>query len=233
MTNALLRLVLVTCAVVLVIAGFIFAARGAGRQEGQVPPHPWFDRPTWDVRAPDPDRVCAHPPAADPAVIYLIPVRKTLARWEVRCALAPAVTEFLAASAHADWLFDVEAGAGEDLDNFVDNVNTRPGLRVGIRARSQRAARALRKKAPGWVFAADDASLLRLHLFTSLFLESVFDFWPDFVIADGATKGAAKLSAREATEVTRRRKRLLWDGGPSEEPAPFAVDGIVRRTPAM
>ncbi len=188
---------------ILVTAGFILAARGAARQESQVPPHPWFETATWDVRAPAADALCAQPPAADGAVIYVLPVRKSPAGWEVRCAARPAVDTFLKNSAHADWILAVEAGAGEDLDRFAELVDAVPGKHIGIWTRSQRAARALRKKAPHWVFAADDASLTRLHLFTSLFLESVFDFWPDFVIADDG-EGAARLTAREAAEVQRR-----------------------------
>ena len=231
MTNAILRIVLVTLAVVLVVAGFILTVRQAGQQNGQTPPHPWFERATWDVRAPSVETLCSTPPPNTADVIFWLPVRKVPTGWQVRCAAATAPDEFLKSTPHADWLIDVEAGAGEDLDNFVDIVDKVAGKRIGIHARSQRAARALRKKAPHWIFAADDASLMRLHLFTSLFLESVFDFWPDFVIAEGgARRAAAQLTAREVTEVRRRRKRVLWDQGTGDEPAPFEVDGILRRT---
>jgi len=232
MFHAILRIGLVTLAVVLVIVGLITMARVAGRQVGQVPPHPWFEKPTWDVRAPAAEALCAHGSPAATDAIYLLPVRKSAAHWQVSCAAAPTLENFLAESNHRDWLFEIEAGAGEDLDNFVDIVNGVAGLRVGVLAHSQRAARSLRKKMPGWVFAADDASLLRLHMFTSLYLESVFDFWPDFVIADGGGRshGARELQPREVVEVQRRRKRVLWDAGENDAHPPYAVDGIVRRT---
>ena len=229
MVNAILRILFVSLAVVAVVAGFIVLARNTARQEPQTPPHPWFDRPMWHVRAPTAADLCARPPAAAPDVILVLPVHRTPARWQVACPTEPALDEYLAASPHADWLIDVAAGAGEDLDDFVKVVSRVPGKRIGIHAASQRAARALRKKEPRWVYAADDASLLRLHLFTSLFLETVVEFWPDFVIAGDRVQGANRLTAREVAELNRRRKRILWDGGPDASVPTYPVDGVFRR----
>ena len=90
------------------------------------------------------------------------------------------------------------------------------------------ASRFLRKKGPQWLFAADPASLVRMQLFTSLWIETAVDFWPDFVIAANDASLPTRLTERLARELERRHKRIVWEG--NENPL-IPVQGRVTENP--
>ena len=225
MLSAILKVSGITAFVLILGAAVVLMTRvNAFRQTAQVPPHAWFEHPKWTFTAPAINPWCHLPVAGAAGEILVLPVRKTPARWEISCDAHLDLAEALAKVKLTDVLFDVEAGVPEDLDNLVDIVNNSGIKRVGIRAASQRAARHLRKKSPQWVFAADDASLLRLRMFTSLYLEPAIDFWPDFAMTDAGEVNV--LGAREVAELHRRLKRVVWMDR-THEPE-FEVDGRVR-----
>lgn len=226
MLNAILKVVGISLVTVILCAGIVLMTRvNAFRQTAQVPPHAWFEHPTWDIAAPAIDQWCANPTGPRSAgEILMLPVRKTPTQWEVACPAHLSLEAALKRAQPADVLFEIEAGAPEDLDNFVDIVTNSSVKRVGVHAASQRAARHLRKKEPGWVFAADDPSVLRLHMFTAMYLEPAIDFWPDFVLADAGDQNG--FNAREVTELHRRLKRIVWVDRTRQPDYP--VDGRVR-----
>lgn len=227
MFQAVLRLALITLGTLILVFFALFFMRWMGSQQAfQAPPHPWFDQPEWKVVEPDASSAC-HPKIPEDWIAY-ISVRKSKGDWWVQCQEPKLLNDVLNESPTRQWLLRVDANETSDLDKFVEIVSKHDQSKVfGIQARSQTVARYLRKKSPQWVYAADTASLLRLHLFTSLWLETAMEFWPDFVIAtsnpDLETGG--ELHPREADEIKRRQKRVLWREATPGETPPFPVQG--------
>jgi hypothetical protein len=236
MLEAALRLVSIT-ALILILAVFavIFTRWTGSYQEYQEPPHVWFQVRHWRVLEPAPDQVCAHP-LAPPNWVLQAPVRRSATgEWEIPCTKPLALAAILKSSAQPDWMLKLTSGDTAGLDDLVKTVNAFEGKkRFAINAGAQKVARYLRKKAPEWLFAADTASLVRLHLFESLWMEPAIDFWPDFVIASTHSEDGSRLSVREAKELHRRKKRILWNEVVSPDDKPlFPIDGVLtNRGPA-
>lgn len=228
MLRALLRLALISIsAVIVVFLGLFFMRMVGHRQVFQPPPHAWFDKPSWKIYRPDAASACS--PEAPSDWIINIRVRRKDHEWLVDCAAPKALSEVLSRSKHIDWLLSVDGNETSDLDKFVDIVEQHDREKAfAVHARSQTLARYLRKKSPQWIYAADTASLLRLHLFSSLWLETAMDFWPDFVIAGVADKASGSLiGVREAEELKRRHKRIVWEASTDSETPLVPVQGLL------
>ncbi|NJL25950.1 MAG: hypothetical protein HC902_12825 [Calothrix sp. SM1_5_4] len=148
------------------------------------PPHPLFERPSWFVYAPAPEQLCAKASYPEDTIVFA-PVHRDREqdRWVVRCPAPLSLEELLSESPQKEWMLKIEQAEPADLDKFVENVSKFDRKKSFlIASASQRVARYLREKAPQWLFAADNSSLLRLHLFQGLWLEPAMDFWPDFVL---------------------------------------------------
>lgn len=228
MLHALVRLIAITVGAVFLLFCGLFFMRWVGSQQAfQAPPHPWFAKTNWTVLEPLSAAAC-DPQVPQDWAVYVGVFRKN-GEWWVKCDQPQPLSEVLQRSPTKDWLLAVEGVETKDLDKFVDIVSKHDKDKVfAIHARSQIVARYLRKKSPQWIYAADTASLLRLHLFTSLWLETAMDFWPDFVIADEADKEhGARLSEREAHEMQRRQRRVIWREAPGAEKPDIPVQGLL------
>jgi hypothetical protein len=175
------------------------------------PPHPWFASSEWIVKKPDPEQLCSKIKlngVADTDLIW-IPVHFSGEEWRVKCAKDLPLNQVLAAHKHPRWLIFVEANDTTYLDKLVASIQPfDKNKSFGVLAPSQLVARSLRKQAPQWVYAADAATLLRLHIFTSFWIETAFDFWPDFIVQLPQDKNS-QISERELRELQRRKKRVI------------------------
>lgn len=232
MLEAVVRLVAITLGVVILTVLAVVLVRWIGaHQEFQQPPHVWFEKPQWNVTAPTLEELCAKPPAAQDGRIVMVPIHRSREQgWQVPCpAGAVALDQFIERATNTDWILKIDEKDTPDLEKLVDGLSRFDrDRRFAVYAPAQKVARVLRKQAPQWLFAADTASLLRLHLFSSLYLAPAIDFWPDFVIASPDSKDGSRLSENEAKELRRRNKRILWNSlvDPQAQPA-YDVDGRI------
>ncbi len=177
------------------------------------PSHPWFEWPHWRVETPAEDILCHSQQRvriSDPDTIFHVRVRAVDNRWIVNCPDKPMpLVDLLNRADAKNWLLTIEAKDTIGLDDLIrDLAPFDKEFRFAIHSPAQQVARYLRKKSPQWLFAADSATLLRLHMFTSLWLETAFDFWPDFVIQNPDDRNT-DLSPRELAEIRRRNKRVI------------------------
>lgn len=229
MFAAIARLVAISAGVIILTVLAVVMVRWVGsKQQYEMPHHVWFEQTKWNVEIPDADVVCKTPPPLKAGVILMVPIHRSREGvWQIACKEPIALTVLLEKSPHTEWLLKIDANDTPDLDKLVDSVGKFDNQkRFAVLAPAQRVARQLRKLAPQWLFAADSASLLRLHLFSSMQVASAIEFWPDFVIASTNSKDGSKLNESEVEELKRRNKRILWNAVASPETAPpFAVDG--------
>ncbi len=228
MARALGRLVSITLLSVILLFSGLFFMRWVGlRQVFQAPPHPWFKNNYWRIYKPSKSEAC-QPQVPEGWAVYLHVFKKD-GEWLADCSIPTPLDQVLSRSRQRDWLLAVEGKETGKLDIFVKIVAAHDKEKTfAIHARSQIIARYLRKKSPQWIYAADTASLLKLHLFSGLWLETAMDFWPDFVIAseaDAATGG--RLSSREVDELNRRDRKIIWDDDGQRATPPFVVQGIL------
>ena len=147
-------------------------------------------------------------------------------KWITACGT---LAQLLNSSALPNWILRVKAVDATNLDNLVETVERFDSKKkFAFVSDSQRASRFLRKKGPQWLFAADPASLVRMQMFASLWIETAMDFWPDFVFASADPHSSSFLPERLAEEFTRRHKRIVWDG--NENPL-ITVQGRVSGYP--
>lgn len=206
MLGAINRLMLIIAATLGVCAlGVVFVRWLGTQQQFAEPPHSWFQQRQWTVTKVDP---CAEPLDVIPERMLWLRVHYTASGWSA-CdqefkSVSAAIQQFPTAS---NWLLFVDSKETTNLDKLIAEIEPLK-KELGIYTPSQIAARYLRKKAPQWVYGADAATLLRLHLFTSFWIETAFDFWPDFVIQQAGDKNT-DLSPRELSELQRRKKRVI------------------------
>lgn len=234
MKNAIIRLVAISLFTVFTAIFVVIGLRLMGRaQVFSQPPHPWFDRREWEVVEPPPEAVCNRSRiVGDPGDrILMVTVQRQERSWVLPCRLPISIAEAIGHSNHVNWLVKLTTGDTNGLDDLVASLAPLDDRKsLAIYAPSQNVARHLRRAAPRWLFAADSASLLRLHVFRGMFLESIMEFWPDFVISSDNRYDGSRLSAAEVDELHRRKKRVLWhDTSGSRPTAPFSVDGSVRK----
>lgn len=209
MLSAINRLMLIIVATLAVcVAAVVFVRWMGSQQQFKEPPHAWFSLNTWTVVKVEP---CGSANAqVQPENVHWLRVHYTAQGWS-SCdnefkTPAQAIAKYPQA---AHWLVFVDSKETTNLDKLVQELTPlEKNKSFGIYTPSQIAARYLRKKAPQWVYGADAATLLRLHLFTSFWLETAFDFWPDFVIQMPGDKNS-ELSERELSELQRRKKRVI------------------------
>jgi ribonuclease HI len=136
-------------------------------------------------------------------------VRYANGAWIVKCEPDKPLADVISRSPHRNWLLFVDSIETLHLDALTQALEPLEKTHsFGIYTHSQMVARYLRKKAPQWVYAADSATLLRLHIFSSFWIETSFDFWPDFIVQSRGDK-ASQLSEREMSELKRRKKRVI------------------------
>lgn len=225
MTNAYVRLALITVATLIVVVFAVFFVRTMGLQQVFAePPHPWFEQKTWAVYRPK--EPCLKIEQLPAATILMVETQFDQGEWRTACGT---LDQLLSASPYPDWILRVKANDAANLDQLVETVSRFDAKKkFGFVSDSQRAARFLRKKGPQWLYAADPASLVRMQMFTSLWIETAMDFWPDFVFATDDAHSPAHLPERLARELERRHKRIIWEG--NENPL-ITVQGRVSDHP--
>lgn len=228
MAHAFIRLGVISFASLIVIIFAVFLVRTLGFQQGFAPPsHPWFSQTDWTVYQPT--EICSNFKQPSPDAMILAQVKFVDGDWLVDCKEHQTLDQLLKNSAHPNWILNVKTNDSGNLDKLVEIVGSHDRQKkFGFASNSQRASRFLRKKGPQWLFAADHASLLRMQMFTSLWIETAMDFWPDFVIAGSDITKSSHLSERLARELGRRHKRIVWHG---DENPPFPVQGRVTTNP--
>lgn len=239
MVKAVLRLILITVGFLILAVFAVLSIRWVGLQQGFQPPsHPWFQKPFWWVYTPAPEGLCQDVNLAttlpNPDWIVTIPVRRHEQDWQIPCAKPILLSDFLNRTDHKDFMLKVLTHDTWALDKLVEIVSAHDGkMRFAVVTDSQKASMFLRKRAPQWLFAADQASILRLRMFESLWIETAMDFWPDFVISSFAPQDDFHIDARMAAEVDRRKKRILlnWNENTSQEP-PVPIDGVMTNRPS-
>lgn len=235
MVRAFLRLILIALASLTLTVLAVFLVRQLGfRQNFAPPPHPWYQDSSWNVQVLKKNAPCELPKTPGPEWIVMVSVHRAGQVWKVECAgEQPDLLTWLKESDHKRWLLNIEASETYDLDEFVDRVAAfDKEKQFAVYSSSQKVARYLRKKAPQWLFAADSVSLLRLKVFAALWIETATEFWPDFVIANADINSSSSLSVREAEELIRRHKRVLWDQTQTQERPPFPVQGFLTTRPS-
>lgn len=209
MLGAVQRLVFISIGTVVVTAlATVFVRWAGGQQSFKEPPHPWFALAEWELVQAD---VCSASSvtAGRPDQLVWLPVHNTKDGWSVKCGTFTPLTTFLQRQTHLNWILLIDSKETTSLDRLIQDVSAHDKkMNFGIVTPAQIVARYLRKKAPQWVYGADAATMLRLHLFSSLWLETAFDFWPDFVLQVPGDKNT-QLNEREFIELKRRKKRIL------------------------
>ena len=212
MVKAFLRLGLITVATLILTVFAVFFVRNLGlKQQFAAPPHDWFQNLNWTLVEVDAESVCTQPPQPSEHILVL-PIHRTTDRWEIACPEKLTLPEFFPKTTHRDWLLSIDVTDNTAIDRFIEELSAfENSKRFAIVGRSQNVLRAIRKKAPQFLYAADAQSMVRLHMFSSLYLETVFDFWPDFVILDESDnpKATHKVNEREEKELLRRQKRIV------------------------
>lgn len=213
MWSAIFRLFTITVATLVVTGMALVFVRWTGlRQSYSAPSHPWFSQSQWEFRQPTAKEKCdpsAGVPEQDFAWLKVIYEGE---QWRLPCEnmnSSVPLSEVLAGSKQKDWLIEVGSIDLGPLDRLIEDLNQfDKNKNFAIYSESQRVARYLRKKSPQWLFAADAASLVRLHLFSAFGIETILEFWPDFVLQFPDDK-VTRLSAREVQELERRHKRVI------------------------
>lgn len=227
MIQAVLRLFAITALSLILTFFAVLGVRQVGLlQKFASPPHVWFENPVWRVYAPGSEQLCAPDLKLDKTWIVALPIHFKESEWRIKCPQDLALKTWLETHAHGEILLQIEATDTTHLDNLVESVGYFDAKkRFGVFSPSQRVARYMRKKAPQWLYAADSASLLRLRVFESLWVETAMDFWPDFVFA--SARGDMRLRPRAAYELARRQKRILWQVDESADTPDIPIHGIM------
>lgn len=228
MVKAFARLGLITAVSLIVIILGLFSARQLGQmQVFSEPNHPWFRQRNWSIYTPGLAEICSEKFKPDPSWLVQLPLKYENDEWSVPCpGGSRTLKEYFSSAEHTNWLLKPEANDTTYLDRLVETVGKfDKNKRFAVLSHSQRVARYLRIKAPQWLYAADNASLVRLQMFESLWLETATDFWPDFVIT--SQSGESELSDRSAKELERRHKRIVWDANNSSVKPGYPVQGIM------
>ncbi len=211
MLSAVLRLLTITVGTLVATGLLLLLVRWAGlHQNHTAPSHPWFDIAEWKFRQPTREEACSKKGEIPAENIAWLKVRFADEQWYVACEGPPiSVAEKITASEQKNWLIEVGAIDLGPLDKLIEDLSALDKKKnFAVYSSSQRVARYLRKKSPQWLFAADAASLVRLHLFASFGIETILEFWPDFVLQFPADK-TTRLSPREVQELERRQKRVI------------------------
>lgn len=231
MIPAFLRLIAISLgAVVLTVMMGIFVRWMGGHQAYLPPPHPWFQQERWEIWEPPLQLLCDQLDVSkhlSASQIVSLQVSLIQDKWQLPCDTPVPVADYLARQSQQNWLLRVKGSHTMRLDDLVKDVSPfNVKKRFAVQADSQKVSMFLRKKAPEWLFAADSSSLLRFHLFASLWIETAIEFWPDFVILDSAQ--IKQWDARRIQELRKRKKRILWhqqDG--DSAPEILGNDGVM------
>ncbi len=213
MIGALNRLLLISAATLCVTFLAVFFVRWAGSQQSYAPPpHPWFAMAEWKLYEPPPSELCLSktvPSSVRPEWLAWVRVHNTPQGWSVKCENHLPLRTLLENSHHANWLVFVDGHDTTTLEPLLAEMSAfDKNKNFGVFTPAQIVARYLRKKAPQWVYAADAATMLRLHMWAGFWVETAFDFWPDFVVQTPGDKNT-QLSERELRELQRRKKRVI------------------------
>lgn len=213
MLGAILRLVLISAATLFFSFMAITAIRWAGLRQNFAPPaHAWYTLPDWQLTKVDSQQLCSGNKQLEVDGIAWLRVFYRDGVWTLgpSCETkGTAIKDALERTKEKNWLIEIESVDTQPLDALIEQLSALDKEKnFGIYSESQRVARYLRKKSPQWLYAADAASLVRLHMFSSLWLEPILEFWPDFIIQYPDDK-ATRLTAREAAEMERRKKRVI------------------------
>ena len=238
MVNAVLRLVLLALGFLILAFFVVIALRYMGlHQSFTAPSHPWFEREFWGIYNSAPNDLCQNPDLDQKPGqnwIVTIPLKRHEEEWLIPCTNPMSLTEFLKRTKHRDFLLNILAHDTWSLDKLVEIIKPYDETKhFAVTTDSQKVAMFLRKKAPQWLFAADSSSLLRLRTFESFYIESVIDFWPDFVISNLSLKDKLQIDERTAAELLRRKKRLIWNWTDEnlKNEAPFPIQGVMTNRP--
>ncbi len=211
MLAAIFRLFTITLGTLIVTGLALLSIRWAGLRQTHSPPvHPWYSLSTWDFRQPTPEENCNKEREIPTDGIAWLKVFYKDGRWELSCeGVSLSLADKIAQSQQQNWLIEVGSIDLGPLDDLIKDLSQfDKNKNFAIYSSSQRVARYLRKKSPQWLFAADAASLVRLHLFSSMGIETILEFWPDFVLQFPDDK-VTSLSPREVQELERRQKRVI------------------------
>lgn len=213
MFSGVLRLLIISALTLIVTFFIVFFVRWVGGQQSFAePPHPWYQIADWTLVPISLEEICLAKtlPGSVP-VQQIVPVTVTYNQdgWVLTCAKPWPLKELLRNSKHPNWLVTIEARDVFGLDQLVSEMAAfNKEKNFGVFSANQAVARYVRKKAPEWLYGADASSLLRFHLYSSLWLETAFDFWPDFVLRSEKDKNT-HLNEREERELRRRKKRVI------------------------
>ena len=240
MIKAVLRLVLISIATVSLAFLAVLTVRRMGQSQAYEPPSTgWFRQPFWWIYKPTPPEICQTKDLAQVVPskdwIVIVPVERKDDTWFVPCTPQIAFADFLHAHPEQhNWLMELKVHDTWSLDQLIDQVHPfESDNQFGVMTEAQKINIYLRKKAPEWLFAADSSSLLRFRMYESMWVETAFEFWPDFVVTSADPHSAFYLDARGAEELHRRQKRVIWnwDENPSAEPH-VPIQGVMTNRPS-
>lgn len=233
MLNAFLRLLLITIGSLILAFFAVFFVRQMGFHQVFAPPqHKWFELKEWNVISPSAENLCNQKLEIAEDQILELPVRFREGVWILDCPdknVALPLKDTMAQVKAVHILLQVNANETQNLDNLVEIVDSYDSKKnFGVASVSQKVSRYLRKKAPQWLFASDSASLLRMQLFTSLWIETAMEFWPDFVIAGtDEDTNVEHFNPRLIAELARRHKPIIW--ADQRIKPPFEVRGFLTK----
>lgn len=233
MVAAFLRLLLITVGSLILAFFAVFFVRQMGLHQTFAPPqHKWFELKEWNVLSPSAENLCKMKLDIAENQILELAIRFRSGMWIIDCPdknVTLPLKDALIQVKAVHILLQVNANETENLDNLVEIVGSYDARKnFGVASVSQKVSRAFRKKAPQYLFASDSASLLRMQLFTSLWIETAMEFWPDFVIAgQNEDTNVEHFNPRLIEELARRHKPIIW-ADQSIKP-PFQVRGFLTK----
>lgn len=237
--HAAMRLVFIFTATIIMGILALFILGHLGRQQSFAPPHhPWASQSFLLIIKDkcEPSEI-SNSESAQPDAIYEIKVALSSDFiWQVQCATNYPLSDLLARLPRASLLFDIQGKSNLEisaLTKILGQIQTNPS--VGVMSSSHVVSKLLRKEFPQWLFGADPTTLVKARFFTSLFIESMADLWPDFVIIQAQSRASEKLHPRLIEELRRRKKIILWADDGSDAPISSAlrsqINGVLTNRP--
>jgi hypothetical protein len=229
--SALLRLLLIILCASSAVIFSLFALRTmGGMQSYQGPHHAWVELISEQKFLVIQRRGCSldelKKQSEDvPQSIQWVTIKPgPEATWNVECSPSYPLADLVKALPKLSYLFELNAKSDYGFDALKRLFEPMAeNNSVGFFSASHIAIKQLRKEFPQWLFVADPTSLVKIHFFESMFIETLADVWPDVFITHNDIHKAEYLSPRLLSELARRKKIVIWDDTKGNTPIPLEV----------
>lgn len=237
--SAFLRLVLITVISVIFLGAGLLGLRIAGSlQSFEKVHHPWMERNFLLIL----NKECSlagleRSQQEQPDAILTLNLKpKEDETWEVECEPAYPLGEVLRKMPKGSFIFNINSSGDLGFENLKRDLKALENNRsVGLMSPSHTVSKRLRKEFPQWLFGADPTTLVKLHLYEALFIETMADVWPDFFVTGPDPRAPEFLAARLVQELVRRKKLIIWNDDDPNQTIPSSlypqVNGVMTKRP--